>query len=69
MTLFEFYLQTDFKNKVVHMRGRKGHFYQDHMIDLFTAYSEEEVNEALTLETETDIYIELYPRPLRRKKI
>lgn len=40
------------------------------MIDLFAAYKDDEVNEALTFEGDDDIYIELVPRTklLRRSK-
>lgn len=62
MTLFKYFVETDFGNKTIHMKGRKGCWYQDHMIDLFAAYKDDEVNEALTFEGDDDIYIELVPR-------
>ena len=60
MTLKEYYISTRLENRVIHFRGRKGMFYQDHMIDLFRAYKDERIKSIK--ETDTDVYIELYTR-------
>lgn len=67
MTLGKYYYTKDFGNKVVHFRGKRGRIYQDHMLEAFVAYKDEEVNEELTFENDTDIYIELVPRTGRRR--
>jgi len=70
VTLREYYFTTDFGNRTVHLKGKRGCFYQDHMLDAFAAYANEEVNEAMTFEDKEDVYIELIPRKLslRRRK-
>lgn len=70
MTVRDYYFATDFGNKTVHLKGKRGCFYQDHMLAAFAAYADEEVNEDKTRETESDIFIELIPRKsfFRRKK-
>ena len=60
MTLFEYYMVTDFGNRIIHFRGRKGQWYRDHILDLFNAYKDERIKEIK--ETDTDVYIELYTR-------
>jgi hypothetical protein len=62
VTLRDYYFATDFGNRTVHLKGKRGCFYQDHMLDAFAAYANEEVDDNLTYETEEDIYIELVPR-------
>lgn len=62
MTLGEFYYKTDFKNRLIHLKGKRGRCYQKHMIDTFHAYRNEQVNEELTLMTAEHCYIELFNR-------
>ena len=62
MTLGEYYYEKDFGNKVVHIKGKRGRFYQDHMLATFAAFRNEVIDEERTHETETDIYVELVPR-------
>ena len=62
MTVRDFYFATDFGNRTVHLKGKRGCFYQDHMLAAFAAYADETIDEALTHETETDVYIVLVPR-------
>ena len=62
MTLGEYYYKTDFKNRLIHLKGKRGRCYQKHMIDTFRAYRNERVNEELTQMTADHCYIELYTR-------
>lgn len=61
MKLREYYMNTEFGNRTVHLKGKRGCFFQDHMLAAFAAYADEEVGNN-THETDTDIYIELVPR-------
>lgn len=67
MTLGEYFYKADLGNRKVHLKGKRGCWYQDHMLDLIVAYKDEVVNEDLTIEDETDVYIELYPRTRKEK--
>lgn len=62
MTLAEYFISSAMGNRTIHLQGSKGNWYQDHMIDLFEAYKNEQIDETKTLENDTDVWIELVRR-------
>lgn len=68
VTVKDWWYSRDLGNKTLHLKGSRGKWYQDHMLDLLVRYQDEEVNEKLTFEDETDIYLELVPRSGRFKE-
>lgn len=62
MTLGEYFINSAMGNRTIHLQGSRGCWYQDHMLDLFSAYKDETVDETRTLESDTDVYIELQRR-------
>ena len=62
MTLAEYFVNSAMGNRTIHLQGSKGNWYQDHMLDLFAAYKDEQIDETRTLESDTDVYIELKRR-------
>lgn len=49
-------------NKVIHLNGARGRWYQDHMLTLFQSYRNEELDDARCFEDADNIYLELKRR-------
>lgn len=62
MTVHEWWMNSALGNKVIHLSGSRGRWYQDHMLSLFQSYRNEELDESRCFEDANNIFLELKRR-------